>query len=359
MIKVGIYAPSWLLARHNTDQKVVKMLERLNEYTEIETMQVASKSYTLSFNLNKVIQRIYRSKPLLKHGMKDQSDLDLIYHYGHPSPPKPFFDMVKGYPVFMTSGFMTDRYIADLFGTHIDRQKEADEIAKIAEKADALHFHTCGGRNRFLHYRPDFREKTVAIPFFLPSLTMKDDRLPTKELQPNINLLFVGNQGIQKGLFKLIEALDLLGAPYLNTHRVAVTVVSKDKPKPKSNINLKWFVKLPHEQVLQLMNEASIFVLVPRCESYGLVLVEALNSGCAIITDDDETREEIIGDAGVMLSSHSAVSISNAIKQLIEDVELRRDLGRRAFQRAKSHFHPDVVAQQYRNCFQTLLKKAI
>lgn len=361
MIKVGIYCPNWLLARHNTDHKVVKMFGRLNEFSDIQTEYVASDSYTLSFNFNKVLQRIFSSKQFLKHGLKKQQEnLDLIYHYGQPLSPKPFFEAVNGSPVFLTSGFMTDRYVKDIFGKLIDRQKEADELAKTFVNADIVHFHTNGGRERFLKYRPDFKEKTAAIPFFLPNLTIAEsDPFSMKESKPEINILFVGNEGIRKGLLKLVEALDLLGSSYLKSHNVTVTIVSKDKPKPKSNINLTWFTKLPHKEVIDLMQQASIFVLVPKNESYGLVLLEAMNSGCAIITDDDDTRKEIVGEAGLMLSSQTTTSIAKALKQLIENKDLRKDLGQNGIETVKKHFHPDVVANQYKNCFQTLLKEAI
>jgi len=358
MINLGIYCPNWLLARHNTDYQVVQMLGRLTEFSEVKTHYVASRSYTMTFNLDKLLQRIHTPARFLQHGIAgDNAYLDLIYHYGAPAMPDLFFETVKPHPVFMTSGFMTDRFVREVFGKRVDRQEEADNIARVADRAEMVHFHTRGGMERFLYYRPDFREKTASIPFFLPALTSKDVSEKAKA-GTDIHILFVGSDGIRKGLPKLIDALDMLGSWYLNIHRVAITIVSKDKPRPKSSYKLKWFSKLPHRQVLDLMQCASIFVLVPDNESYGLVLIEAMNAGCAIITDDDEPRNEIIGDAGIQLSSRSAASIARTLKLLIEDAELRGNLGKKAAKRAADRFHPQVVAAEYETCFRNLLSKA-
>ncbi|MFD1145333.1 glycosyltransferase family 4 protein [Larkinella insperata] len=356
MAKVGIYYPEWILARHNTDYKIAKSFFRLQDYSENEMLSVASNAYTWSFNLRRIANQVIGLKtPLVKHGLsKKGMEADVIYHYSSPVYPNLFFKALADKPVLVTTGFMTDRYMIEKFGSLPDRQKEADLLASKLEPASMIHFHTENGRQRFLRYRPEFKEKTISIPFFLPDLS--GDIEPVKGLKSEtIHILFVGNEGNRKGLKELIAAFDLLGATYLNEKKVELTVVSKDKPEPKTNFDITWHVKLPHADVMQLMRKASIFTLIPKRESYGLVLVEAMLSGCAIISDNDETREEIIGNAGVLLSSNTPESISIALKQLIEDAPHRTLLGEKARQSARDRFLPGIVANQYATCFEGLL----
>ncbi|UKT65378.1 glycosyltransferase family 4 protein [Pedobacter mucosus] len=355
--KIGIFCPAWMLAWHNTDHKIVKMFSRLDEFTDLKTDFVASRSYTLSYNFDKVLKRIVPGAPqILRHQIKDgKKDNDLIYHYGSPAAPEAFFKTVNPVPVFLTTGFMTDRFMKSAFGSIGNRQQEADQLAKVLDKAAMIHFHTEGGLNRFLHYRPEFKNKAVAIPFFLPNL--RSAPLTANTGNQSIKILFVGNEGTRKGLFELIDALDLLGNTYLKNFNVEVTVVSKDRPIPKCGIKINWFKKVAHTEVLRLMEAADIFVLVPKSESYGLVLIEAMNAGCAVITDNDDTRKEILGDAGMLLSSGTPKAISNGLKNLIEDHERRAKLGILARARVKEKFMPSVVADKYAEQFRMLTNK--
>lgn len=355
--KIGIFCPAWMLAWHNTDHKIVKMFSRLNEFTDLKTEFVAPVSYTLTYNLNKVFQRIAPGAPLvLRHGLKAANNgSDIIYHYGAPVLPELFYKAASPIPVFLTTGFMTDRFMESAFGIAGNRQREADKLANILDKAAMIHFHTEGGLKRFLHYRPDFQDRAVAIPFFLPNLKTA---LPlAKTHNKSVKILFVGNEGKRKGLFELIAAMDLLGAAYLRNFNVELTVVSKDRPAPKCGIQIDWFRKVSHNEVLSLMEAADIFVLVPKNESYGLVLIEAMNAGCAILTDDDDTRKEIVGDAGMMLPSGTPEVIARGLKVLIEDHEGRDSLGRLARARVKEKFRPAVVAAQYAEKFKSLTQK--
>jgi len=356
-MNVGIYCPEWMVARHNTDHKVARMFGQLEDFSEVKTEFIASGSYTRTFNMNRILSRLLPGiPPLIDYGFrKTEKEIDLIYHYGSPARPGAFFKAVKEIPAFVTTGFMTDEFLIDLLGLLPDRQQEADELARSLEKAAVVHFHTKNGMERFLSYRPDFTDKTVAIPFFLPDLIASEYVRPDRK---RVNILFVGIDGKRKGLFNLLDALDLLGQDYMNRFRVEVTIVSKDKPKPKTNYKLNWYAKLPHQEVVKLMKKASIFVLVPKNESYGLVLVEAMLAGCTIVTDDDETRQEIIGNTGIMLDNKSAANIARTLKVLIEDTYWREMLGESACLRAQKLFLPHTVARQYEKSFQSVFDKA-
>ena len=361
MINLGIYCPRWMLANHNTDYKIVKTFNRLPQFVDVNTAFVACSAYTIDVNLNRIIARLTgKSKVSIQHGLlKGHADTDIIYHYGNPVFPELFYRKMGDKPVIVTTGFMTDQYVAEEFGTCYNRQKEADELASIVDKASMIHFHTEGGRDRFLYYQPDFKEKTIAIPFFLPNLPKFENlKKAQRHTQEVIRILFVGYEGYRKGLAEVIEALDLLGEEYLSSFNVEVTIVSKNKPEPKTSFPLIWHKKLSPDHIIRLMQNASIFVLVPKRESYGLVLLEAMMAGCAIVADHDDTRTEILGNAGVLLKSTVPASIAAALRTLIEDHSFREVLGKEATARAKKKFHPNEVALQYENCFKDIMKES-
>lgn len=80
-------------------------------------------------------------------------------------------------------------------------------------------------------------------------------------------------------------------------------------------MHITWYAKLPHSQVISLMQEASTFVLMPSQESYGLVRVEVMMSECAIITDDDgETRHETLNGIEIYIPFGSSNHIVRSLR---------------------------------------------
>ncbi|WP_432708696.1 glycosyltransferase family 4 protein [Pedobacter sp.] len=361
-MKLGIYCPDWLLAWHNTDHKVMKMFSRMSEFSTMETSFVAARSYTMTFNINKIANRFFPVKTSIeRHGLRKQGgNVDIIYHYGSPVNPNKFYNTVNNLPVFVTTGFMTDHFVNSLFGRTVNRQNEADALAKTLDQADRIHFHTLGGLRRFIQYRPEFKEKAINIPFFLPDLQINNSSaIEVYQAPAGVEILFVGSDGERKGLVELINALDILGKAYLQSYGVKVTIVSKKKPAPSCGFDLSWFKYLPHNQILKLMQRAPIFVLVPKMESYGLVLVEAMCNRCSIIADNDETRQEILDDTGLLITPGSSTLLAEKLRILIENRALREDLGNRAQMRASALFTPEIVAKQYSASFQSVIKNEI
>ena len=92
---------------------------------------------------------------------------------------------------------------------------------------------------------------------------------------------------------------------------------------------------------------ASIFVLPSSAESFGIVLLEAMASGCAIITTNITGCVEVVADTALLIRPGNADDIKNAVLRLINDDELRCDLGQRGRRRVEEHFTWKRIAQQY------------
>jgi len=79
----------------------------------------------------------------------------------------------------------------------------------------------------------------------------------------------------------------------------------------------------------------ALFLAFPSLvEGFGLPLVEALASGCPVLTSRDSAMSEIVGDAAVLVDPTSVDSIANGMNRLIEEPALRRNLALRGPQRA-------------------------
>jgi glycosyltransferase involved in cell wall biosynthesis len=93
-----------------------------------------------------------------------------------------------------------------------------------------------------------------------------------------------------------------------------------------------------HEDVLQEMTWADLFVLPGWDEPFGVVFAEALSAGCPIIYASDGGISDIAVDGthGIAVAPRSEDSLMSAIKALLSDEPRRRTMGeaaRKLFQR--------------------------
>ncbi len=75
------------------------------------------------------------------------------------------------------------------------------------------------------------------------------------------------------------------------------------------------------------MLATDIFVLASHCESFGLVLTEAREAGCAIIASDVDGIPETLDNrqAGILVPPQDSQTLATALTQLLRDpVQLRR-----------------------------------
>lgn len=90
--------------------------------------------------------------------------------------------------------------------------------------------------------------------------------------------------------------------------------------------------------ILNLYQNASIFVLASRCDGFGMVLIEAMSQGCAPIACDFKGRQrEIIAseEEGLICPTNSVDSLASAIEWMIEDERYRQMVQKKAIERSK------------------------
>lgn len=84
-----------------------------------------------------------------------------------------------------------------------------------------------------------------------------------------------------------------------------------------------------------LYSNAEWFVYTSQYEGFGLPPLEAMQCGCPVITSNNSSLPEVVGDAGIMIDWDSDEQHVKAYEKLYFDENLRKDYGRRAQERAK------------------------
>ena len=110
---------------------------------------------------------------------------------------------------------------------------------------------------------------------------------------------------------------------------------------------------LDQDQMRIWLGKASIYALPARYEPFGLSVLEAALSGCALILGDIASLRELWSDAALFVHPDKPVQLQKALKQLIDNPLDRDALGLKAYQRALrySSYH---MAGCYRHLYHTL-----
>ena len=162
---------------------------------------------------------------------------------------------------------------------------------------------------------------------------------------------FLGRDEPRKGLAILREAwpLVLSGQP-----GAVLNVIGVDSPDPGPNpvANVEYAGRVNETEKRRLLGEASIMVAPNlRGESFGLVVVEAMAAGCAVVASDVPAFRAVVGDAAELVPPGSPPDLANAIARLLSDPSAIEALGIAARNRARD-FDWSRVLPQYRACYQ-------
>jgi glycosyltransferase involved in cell wall biosynthesis len=91
---------------------------------------------------------------------------------------------------------------------------------------------------------------------------------------------------------------------------------------------------VPNEDLAMLYSGALAFVFMSLYEGFGLPPLEAMQCGAPVITSNNSSLPEVVGDAGIMLDARDADGLCQALLNLYNDQELRAEMSGKSLQRA-------------------------
>lgn len=89
------------------------------------------------------------------------------------------------------------------------------------------------------------------------------------------------------------------------------------------------------EDLSSLYSDALCFLYLSRYEGFGLPPLEAMACGTPVITSDNSSLPEVVGQAGVMLDADDVQGVADALQKIEASEELRQELGNAGLERAK------------------------
>ena len=94
------------------------------------------------------------------------------------------------------------------------------------------------------------------------------------------------------------------------------------------------------ENIGALMRGLDVFVSAARTEPFGLVLIETMASGTAVVATETEGASEILrdGKTGKLIPLENPTRLAETIVEILSDEKMRVDFGRNAQTEAKAKF---------------------
>ncbi len=90
------------------------------------------------------------------------------------------------------------------------------------------------------------------------------------------------------------------------------------------------------EDLHHTYNLAEVFVFPSLYEGFGIPPLEAMASGCPVISSNAASLPEVVGDAGLLIDPNSSHKIADAVASLIENPQLRNTLLEKGFHRSRN-----------------------
>jgi glycosyltransferase involved in cell wall biosynthesis len=157
-------------------------------------------------------------------------------------------------------------------------------------------------------------------------------------------IVFVGRLVTTKGAATLIEAASILRQAR-SSFTVLVVGDGPERGALEAQVEagqlsevVKFAGRLQEAELRETLSAVSI-AAVPSIggEVFGLVVAENMLSGLPVVASDLGAFTEVLGDTGLTFEAGNAPALARQLTRLINDVELRIELGRRATQRAEEY----------------------
>ncbi len=146
----------------------------------------------------------------------------------------------------------------------------------------------------------------------------------SQDLRKKYSLLLVGAKGWQDGeIFTIVERLKETG------NRVIF---------PNSYV--------PDEDLPALYSGASVFAYPSIYEGFGIPPLEAMACGTPVVSADNSSLPEAVGEAGILVNALSVKDISDAIANIVTHEKLREKMIEKGYQQVDS-FSWDKEAEKF------------
>ena len=191
---------------------------------------------------------------------------------------------------------------------------------KVMKSVDGFDYFICVSKELYNYYNGNVNAKVVYIPNVI------DEKSSKKAKLNNHNIISVGRLSIEKGFADLIDVTRIVKNTIPDIH-LTICGDGKDRRYLENEIKIFSLEKtviltgfLDQKELAKHYLDSSVYAMTSFTESFGLVLVEAMNYGLPCIAFDSASgAKELLKKTGVLISNRSKKEMANKIIELLNN----------------------------------------
>lgn len=121
---------------------------------------------------------------------------------------------------------------------------------------------------------------------------------------------------------------------------------------------ITWAGLQPKELLESYYTQMDIVVIPSRFEGFGLTAIESMSYAIPVVASCVDGLAEIIEDqkSGILINSEDPSALSNAVISLIQNSDLRRQIGENGYNRVKATFEYNIYQKTMATMYSMLMK---
>lgn len=255
-----------------------------------------------------------------------------------------------------------DNTVVTVHGLDWQREKwgkPAKLFLKFGERAAVMFPYSTIAVSKFLkkHLEDRYERPVVYIPSATTDPVVRPpDKIRQFGLEGGDYMLFLARLVPEKGAHFLIDAYERLdtdlklviagGASHSEDY------VEELKKHASDKIIFTDYVY--DETVQELYSNAYCYVQPSTIEGLPITLIEAVAYGNCIVASSIDANVEVVEDNGVFFESENVAALADALKRVIQNPGMAKELGERAKARGVAEYNYDSVAEKTLQLYQTV-----
>ncbi|TMC55078.1 MAG: glycosyltransferase family 4 protein [Chloroflexi bacterium] len=201
------------------------------------------------------------------------------------------------------------------------------------------------------------RSRVTVVPLGIDTTRHDNGGRPRDQIRAELGfaatdivILFAGLAVARKGIPELIAAWQLLG----NGRPIRLLIISKPVAPYESELiatltrsdsRVKHLTRVAYERMPEYFRASDIFFFPTRREGFGLVLGEAMANGLPVATTRARGVREVVAEneTALLADVGDVQQLAANLERLIQDRELRRQLGTAGRERVTRMFRWDTI----------------
>lgn len=201
-------------------------------------------------------------------------------------------------------------------------------------------------------------------PIFYPRNTAEIASARKKFNLPKNYILFVSSLEPRKNLSGLLDAYDQLDPTIQKKYGLVLAggkgwlnedIHAKADKLVEKGLNIIRTGYVADEDLPAIYSGASVFAYPSFYEGFGIPPLEAMACGVPVITADNSSLPEVVGDAAILVNANKTFETTNAVQKVLSNPDLQKSLIKKGYEQAKK-FSAENSAKQLNDTIQKIAK---